>query len=164
MALSPDATRVLIAERIPLVFDSGRHAAVKLWNPATGEVATDLSKAFAREHFGAAAFAPGGKQIALGQGGESSGNGKILIVEADSGKKVRELTGHLNGVNELLFAADGTRLLSAGRDTTVRVWNPADGKTIKELGKPRRPVQGLISTPSHSRPTKPASPPPTRAG
>ena len=32
---------------------------------------------------------------------------------------------------------DGKHLLSAGRDTVVRIWSLADGKLVKELGKPR---------------------------
>ena len=41
--LSPDAKQACVTERLPLVFDSGRHAAVKLWDTATGEVKRDLS-------------------------------------------------------------------------------------------------------------------------
>ena len=37
----------------------------------------------------------------------------------------------------LAFHPDGKHLLSAGRDTVVRIWSLADGKLVKELGKPR---------------------------
>ena len=52
--------------------------------------------------------------------------------------KVRELTpGHQSGVTDLVFHPDGKHLASTGRDTVVRIWNTADGKMLKELGKPR---------------------------
>ncbi len=33
-------------------------------------------------------------------------------------------------VNELAFSADGSRLISAGSDATVRLWNPASGALV----------------------------------
>ena len=51
---------------------------------------------------------------------------------------MRELTpGHLYGVTDMVFHPDGKHLASGGRDTVVRIWNAADGKLVKELGKPR---------------------------
>ncbi|MGE3808972.1 MAG: WD40 repeat domain-containing protein, partial [Gemmataceae bacterium] len=37
----------------------------------------------------------------------------------------------------LCLHPDGKHLASAGRDTTVRIWTAADGKLVKEIGKPR---------------------------
>lgn len=36
--------------------------------------------------------------------------------------------GHLGGVNSVAFSADGQRLASCSRDTTVRVWDAASGE------------------------------------
>src|SRR5947207_2024119 len=35
VALSPDSNRVLVSERVPLIFDSGRHAGVRIWDRTT---------------------------------------------------------------------------------------------------------------------------------
>jgi WD40 repeat protein len=139
VALSPDGKKVLVSERVPLVFDSGRQAGVKLWDATTGQVVHDLSAAFKKEHQSAAAWSPDGKLLAIGRGGEADGNsGKVTLVDPASGKTVRELTpGHMYGVTDLLFHPDGKHLASTGRDTVVRIWNTADGKMVKELGKPR---------------------------
>jgi WD40 repeat protein len=135
MALSPDAQQLLVAERIPLIFDSGRHGAVKIWSVGEDKMIRDLTPLYPKEHFSAAAFSPDGLQLALGKGGE--GDGKIFLVDPAAGKKVREMPGHQYGICDLAYSADGRFLLSAGRDTTVKVWQCSDGKMVKELGKPR---------------------------
>ncbi|MCI0683257.1 MAG: hypothetical protein L0Y71_14235 [Gemmataceae bacterium] len=136
LALSPTTSQALISERIPLVFDSDRHAAVKIWDAAAIKVERDLSPAFKGEFFETAAFAPDGKLLAIGRAGETE-KGKIVLLDPATGKKVRELAGHRGGCNDMTFSADGQRLISCGRDTLVRIWNPADGKQVAELGKSR---------------------------
>jgi WD40 repeat protein len=143
LALSPDARTALVSERLPLVFDSGRHAGLKLWDVSTGAMKLDLGKQFEKgsekPFFAAAAFSPDGKTLAVARGGETSdAGGKVTLLDPATGKKLRELTpGHLNGATALAFSPDGAHLFSAGRDTVVRVWRVADGKLVKELGQPR---------------------------
>ena len=136
VAISPDLKQALVSERYPLVFDSGRHTAVKLWDVATSTVQYDLSKEFKDMQIASAAYSNDGKILALGRGGE--GEGKIFLIDPATGKKLRELSPiHQYGVTDLCFHPDGKHLASTGRDTVVRIWNVAEGKMIKELGKPR---------------------------
>jgi len=139
VALSPSLKQACVSERYPLVFDSGRHVSVKLWDATTGTVQHDLSKEFKDMQIAAAAYSADGKLLAIGRGGEADGlNGKVFLLDAATGKKERELSpGHLSGLTDLRFHPDGKHLASAGRDTVVRLWNLADGKMVKELGKPR---------------------------
>ncbi len=139
VALSPDNNQALVSERLPLVFDSGRHAGVKLWDAAAGKVQHDLGALFKGLFLSAAAYSPDGKLLALGRGGEVDGpNGKVFLIDPATGKKVRELApGHVYGVTDLAFHPAGRHLASAGRDTLVRIWDTADGKLVKELGKAR---------------------------
>jgi WD40 repeat protein len=137
LALSPDQKQAFISERVPLIFDSGRHGGVKLWNATTGEVERDLSTDFKNAHIAAAAYSLDGKLLALGQGGETE-MGKTNLIDPATGKKVRELTpGHQSGITDLAMHPDGKHLASAGRDTVVRIWNLEDGKMEKEIGKGR---------------------------
>jgi len=136
VAISPDLKQALVSERYPLVFDSGRHTAVKLWDVATSTVQFDLSKEFKDMQIASAAYSNDGKILALGRGGE--GEGKIFLIDPSTGKKIRELSPiHQYGVTDLCFHPDGKHLASTGRDTVVRIWNVAEGKMVKELGKPR---------------------------
>jgi WD40 repeat protein len=140
LALSPDGKRLLAGERVPLVFDSGRQAGIKLWDTATGTVVHDLAKVLPKDqHFGSAAFSADGKVLAVGRGGEVGGSpGKITFIDPSTGKKTVELTpGHLDGLTDLVFHPDGKHLASSGRDTVVRIWSTPEGKLVKELGNPR---------------------------
>jgi len=92
--------------------------------------------AFVAQGLVAAAFSPDGKLLALGQGGETN-TGKVHLVDVATGKLVRSVSGHLNGVCDLTFSADGKYVLSSGRDTTIRICQFADGKEVAQVGKPR---------------------------
>ena len=82
------------------------------------------------------AWSPDGKLVAAGQGGETD-TGKVHLLDADTGKLVRTVSGHQYGVTDVLFTADGKHLVSAGRDTSARVCQVADGKEVAALGSPR---------------------------
>jgi WD40 repeat protein len=91
---------------------------------------------FVGRGFVAAEFSPDGKLLALAQGGEI-GTGKVQLIDVETGKLVRTVSGHKNGATDVKFTADGKYLLTAGRDTTLRVIQVDDGKEVAALGKPR---------------------------
>jgi WD40 repeat protein len=137
-ALSPDGKEALISERIHLVFDSGAHTGLKLWNAETGAVKADLGKEI-KERMAAAAYSPDGKWLACVRGGESGGlSGKITLLEPGTGKKIRETNpGHLDGATDVAFHPDGKHIFSSGRDTMVKIWRLEDGKHVRDIGQPR---------------------------
>jgi WD40 repeat protein len=81
-------------------------------------------------------ISPDGTLVALGQGGETD-TGKVQLVEIAAGKLIREVSGHQYGVTDCKFSADGRYVLSAGRDTTLRICQVEDGKEVAALGTPR---------------------------
>ncbi len=137
LALSPDGKQALVTERLPLVFDSGSHTGVKIWDATSGTMRFDLKDLFKKQYIEAAGFSPDGKILAVARGGETD-TGKVTFLDPATGKKLRESSaGHQGGATDLAFHPDGKHLLSTGRDTVVKVWNIADGKLVKELGKSR---------------------------
>jgi WD40 repeat protein len=139
VALSPDQKQACVTERVPLVFDSGRHAAVQLWDVATAKVDKDLSALFKGLHMSAAAYSPDGKLLAIGRGGEAAGNnGKLTLVDPGTGKVAKELApAHQDGLTDIAWHPDGKHVSSSGRDTVVRIWEAASGKLVSEVGKGR---------------------------
>ncbi len=78
------------------------------------------------------AFSPTGKVFATGGGRD----GKIVLWDVKTGKRVAMLTGHKSTVACLAFSPDGKTLASGGNDRTVRLWNVATGKeTQRTAGK-----------------------------
>jgi WD40 repeat protein len=102
-------------------------------------VVKDLQGDFKKMHIAAAGYSPDGKFLAIARGGECDGtNGKVWLLDPATGKKLKEFTpGHQYGATDLCFHPDGKHLISAGRDTVMRIWSLPDGKMIKELNKPR---------------------------
>jgi WD40 repeat protein len=84
----------------------------------------------------AADISPSGHLVALGQGGETD-TGKVHLIEVESGKLLRSVSGHQYGVTDVKFSADGQYVLSTGRDTTLRITRVDDGKEVAALGAPR---------------------------
>lgn len=156
-ALSPDGKTALVSENRYKRDDFDVPApALKLWDAATGKETLDLMKVqfpkfnpadrtyggsqmwrkFVAAGLIAAAFSPDGMRIAVGQSGETD-TGVVHLLDAATGKLVRDLSGHKEGVTDLLFTADGKHLISVGRDTTARVCRTDDGKEVAVLGAPR---------------------------
>jgi WD40 repeat protein len=144
-ALSPDAGLAAICETCPRIpADPKAPNAMRIWELAKGTVKFDMSKEFLGMYsrplnLGAVTFADNGKLLALGQNDEAAAR-KVYLASPATGKKVRELvytTQGNSGITGLVTHPDGKHLASCGRDTMVRIWNLADGKMVKEIGKTR---------------------------
>ncbi|MFO0905204.1 MAG: WD40 repeat domain-containing protein [Pirellulales bacterium] len=91
---------------------------------------------FVAQGLAAIAYSPDGRLIAAAQGGETD-TGKVHLLEAHTGKLIRDVSGHQYGVTDVVFSRDGKLLFSAGRDTCVRVCQVEDGQEVAVLGAPR---------------------------
>jgi WD40 repeat protein len=138
LGMTPDFKRAIISERIPLVFDSGRHAGLRIWDVEKASILKELGAEYKEMYLGSVAYSADGKMIAAGRGGEASGLSGVVFLLDSEGKKLKEFKpGHLDGLTDLAFHPDGKHILSSGRDTMVRIWNTESGKQVAELGKSR---------------------------
>ncbi|SFT99038.1 WD domain-containing protein, G-beta repeat-containing protein [Arthrobacter sp. ov118] len=88
------------------------------------------------------AFSPDGQHVAVGV---DDGSVQILSVTSREHHTVPQLN-HLDAVNSIAFGPDGS-IASASADGTVRIWNPASGRSVGPLTGHQGPVYGVAFSP-----------------
>ena len=69
-----------------------------------------------------------------------------MLFGSGSGPHLPELFGHRDRVERVQFGRTGTRVLSASRDRTGRIWDIADGRSCAVLAH-EHPVRTRASLP-----------------
>jgi WD40 repeat protein/serine/threonine protein kinase len=77
-------------------------------------------------------LSPGGKFLAAGPS-FSGTNTAILLFSGETGKPAGDLFGHTSWVPSLAFTADGTKLVSAGADQSIRIWDVSNHQELAAL-------------------------------
>ena len=91
------------------------------------------------------AFSPDGKMIVSG------GHDKNLyLLDADTGKLVRTLSGHTDFVWSVAFSPDGKTIASRSQDKTIRLWDADTGKLLQTITLhshlPKHPLKHPLNT------------------
>jgi WD40 repeat protein len=95
---------------------------------------------------GGVAFSPDGSLIACG-----GDDGKVVILEASSGRVIHELEGHIGSVASVSFSPDGQRIATAGTDGTVRIWDSSSAREIVVCNGHRAKIQSITYSPNGQR-------------
>lgn len=141
LSFSPDGARLASA--------SGGE--LKLWALATGACLASTPRHSLDAH--AVAFSPDGATVAASyQDGKQPAVG---LWNADSWQLLSRLAGHRNSITAICYARGGARLLSAGVDGRVCLWDMATGQLQREftpLGRNQyfqpSPVMSIAVSPS----------------
>ncbi len=90
------------------------------------------------------ALSPDGRYLATG--GSSyyfpTGDSLVHIWDVQSGKEIRTLSGHTQGITGVAFSPDGRYLLTGSDDSTARLWDFQTGQTLHVFSDSAGPVQG----------------------
>ena len=101
------------------------HWRVTVWDLATGEEVFAFASSTGGGVLGAGviwgglSFSPDGRLLAM------SGSKDIQIWDLTKQQQILTLRGHTQTVLDLVFSSDGTRLVTASADTTIKVWDIA---------------------------------------
>ena len=111
LTLSPDGRRLMA---------SGWHEnMVRVWDIETGALQVELESH--PEWINGCGFSPDGVQIVTG-----CKDGTLRVFDAATGDLLQEIIGHVDRIWAATFHPSG-RILSAGGDGTVRLWDPSEG-------------------------------------
>lgn len=114
---------------------------VRLWNMRGGELKTTI-QAHTNWAF-SLAWSGGGKQLVTG-----GGDNLVHIFESsDPARPVKTLRGHVKDVHAVALTPDGTRIVSAGDDKHIIVWDVATGSEVRRWRAHDGPIPALAVNP-----------------
>jgi len=94
----------------------------------------------------AIAISPDNKTLAVA-GGTPGLNGVATLFDLETGKKLRDLTGHRDALYGIAFSPDSSQLATAGYDRIIQLWNPATGEQLRTLKGHNGAVYGIAFSP-----------------
>jgi WD40 repeat protein/serine/threonine protein kinase len=139
LAFSPDGKRLASAsglwQGMPKGWD-GTPGDVKVWDVQTGQLLLTL-KGYAGP-YASLAFSPDGRLLASSNRPSGSagptGSGEVKVWDAQTGRELLTLKGHIAEIASVVFSPDGKRLASSARWTdTVQVWDAQTGQELLNL-------------------------------
>jgi WD40 repeat protein/DNA-binding SARP family transcriptional activator len=116
--------------------------AVRLFDPATGEVRTLLETEAQADDVSLS----GTGLVAI-----AADTAGAFVIDAVSGEQLLHLTGHRDGTCRVEFSPDDTMLATSSQDGTAKLWDPATGDELRSLIGHAGPVCGLAFSPDGAR-------------
>ncbi|MDE0866981.1 MAG: DUF1559 domain-containing protein, partial [Rubripirellula sp.] len=119
LAVSPDATTVATGH---WKYNSG----IQVWDLASGQRLYSLGTSVAG--FTSVEYSPDGTLLAGG-----GTNWEVALWDVAKRTELWNQKGHGGGVFEVTFTGNGSRLISASEDRTLKIWNPQTGDDLLTL-------------------------------
>lgn len=118
-ALSPDGTKLLTGSE---------DTTAKVWDVANGsEIYTLRGNSGPVEDV---SYAPDGSMISTASGYP---DGSVRIWDPDTGNLIHSFSGNTSGSHVAGFSPDSRSVLGVGLDSTVRIWDVSDGRSLGRL-------------------------------
>lgn len=133
LAFTPDGSRLV---------SGAADRSIKVWDVATGERLYTMSEPL--DGINAVAVDPTGKMVAAGGLDKTI---RIWALEPKSGRLLRSQIAHEDAITKLAWSPDGSMLVSASSDHTIKLFKASDLSEIKTI--PNQPdwVNGLEFSP-----------------
>jgi WD40 repeat protein len=130
-------------DTLAIAVDNGRDGVVSFWGPGDELQRGEIVQPNRVRHL---AFSPDGSLLA----GATEADTTVKLWDVGSRRLARELFGHSDEVTATAFSPDGRLLATAGRDLSVRIWDPRSGRELRTL-KHERAVTAVAFSPDGRR-------------
>jgi WD40 repeat protein len=114
--LSPHGTEMITytIDRSPNNNAGAENVRLATWDATTGKYLSEIK--FSGELIRTIKFSPDGTLLAIGNRDE------VWVWDTSNWKVKEKFVGHIGDIADLAFTPDGTKILSAGSDGTIRLW------------------------------------------
>jgi eukaryotic-like serine/threonine-protein kinase len=120
---SPDGRRIATA---------GRDGTLKIWRADGGRTPL-LSLRAHTSSITSIAFSPDGSRLVSAPSGDNRKDLNLKVWDSSTGQQVGEMAGHTDGISCVEWLPQGSTVVSAGWDATVRIWDVETGRCLHAM-------------------------------